>query len=144
MRPTKTSCMHRSNKLMDWMSIYDSSLLVSLGPIREDDIGTKWSLLVWQVRCSYLHIISQSQDFQYWSCSPYKFQKAWSTSFHSHMNLEWLCNIRFDYWKNFWGFAWVHVVLTVPPMPSQGALIHSALIPKSCLWEHKRSCIKFL
>ena len=29
-------------------------------------------------------------------------------------------------------------------MSSQGTLIHSAPIPKSCLWEHKRSFIKFL
>ena len=29
-------------------------------------------------------------------------------------------------------------------MPSQGALIHSALIPKSCLWQHERPSIKFL
>ena len=102
MRPTKTSRMHRSNKLMDWMSIYDSSLLVSLGPIREDDIGTKWSLLVWQVQCSYLHIISQSQYFQHWSCSPYKFKKSQSTSFHSHINLGWLGNLRFNYSINLW------------------------------------------
>ena len=131
------SFIHRSHKLMDWISTYDSSSLVSLGPIHEDDNGTKWWLL-------HLHIISQSQDFQHWSCSPYKFQKTWWRSFLSHINLGWLCNLRFDYSKNFGGFAWLHVVLTTPPMPSQGALIDWALIPKSCLWEHKRSSIKFL
>ena len=52
---------------------------------------------VWQVLCSHLHITSQSQDFQHWSCSPYKFQKTWSASFHSHINLRWLGNLRFDY-----------------------------------------------
>ena len=30
---------------MDWISTYDSSSLVSLGPICEDDNGTKWWLL---------------------------------------------------------------------------------------------------
>ena len=39
------SCIHRSSKLMDWISTYDSSSLVSLGPICEDDNGTKWWLL---------------------------------------------------------------------------------------------------
>ena len=45
MRIHKTSCIHRSHKLMDWISTYDLSSLVSLGPIREDDNGTKWWLL---------------------------------------------------------------------------------------------------
>ena len=60
--------------------------------------------------------------------------------FYCHINLGWICNLRFDYWRTFWGFTWLHVVLTAPPMPSQRALIHSALIPKSCLWENKSSC----
>ena len=51
----------------------------------------------WQAQCPHLHIISQSQDFQHWSCCPYKFQKTWSTSFRFHINLGWLCNLRFDY-----------------------------------------------
>ena len=55
---------------------------------------------VWQIQCTLFHFISQSQDFQHWSCSPYKFQKTWSTSFHYHINLGWLCNLRFDYSKN--------------------------------------------
>ena len=29
----------------------------------------------WQLQCPHLHIISQSQDSQHWSFSPYKFQK---------------------------------------------------------------------
>ena len=99
---------------------------------------------VWQVECPQDHIISQSQDFQHWSCSLYKFQKTWSASFHTHINLGWLCNLRFDYSQTFEGFAWLHVVLTDPSMPSQGELIHSVLIPKSWLSEHKRSSIKFL
>ena len=69
----------------------------------------------WRVQCPHLHIISQSQDFQHWSCPPYKFQKTWSASFHSHKNLGWLCNLGFDYSKTFEGFAWLHVVLTAPP-----------------------------
>ena len=39
------SCIHRSHKLMDWISTYDSSSLISLEPIREDDNETKWWLL---------------------------------------------------------------------------------------------------
>ena len=30
---------------MDWISIYDSSSLVKLGPVRKDDNGTNWWLL---------------------------------------------------------------------------------------------------
>ena len=103
---------------------------------------------VWQVQCPHLHIISQSQIFNT-DYAPYKFQKTWFTSFYSRINLGWLCYLRFDHSKNFEGFPWLHVVLTAPPMPSQGGLqqlvpknTHSALIPKSCLWEHKS--IKFL
>ena len=44
-----------------------------------------------QVQFPQFHIISQY--FQHWSCSPYKFQKTWSTSFHSHINLAWRCKI---------------------------------------------------
>ena len=36
--------IHRLHNLMDLTSTYDSSWLVSLGQIREDDNGTKWSL----------------------------------------------------------------------------------------------------
>ena len=125
-------------KLTDWISTYDSSSLVSLGPIRENDNRTKWWLLRVTGR------VSQSQDFQHWSCSLYKFQKTWLASFHTHINLGWLSNLRFDYSQTFGGFVWLHVVLTAPSMPSQGELIHSVLIPKSWLWEHKRSSIKFL
>ena len=136
------SCIHRSSKVMDWISTYDSSSLVSVGPICEDDNGLNGDYSVWQVQCPHFHIISQSPDFQYWSCFRYKFEKTWSTSFHSHISLGWLCNLRFDCSKAFGGFTWLHVVLTAPPMPSQRAPIHSALILKSCLWDHKRSFIK--
>ena len=78
---------------------------------------------VWQVQCPHLHIISQSRDFQHWSCSPYKFQKTWSTSFHSHINLWWLCNLRFDSSKTFGGFAWPHVVLTCSTNAITGSTI---------------------
>ena len=96
---------------------------------------------VWQVQFLHLHIISHSQDFQQWACSPYKFRKTWSASFHSHINQEWLFNLKFDYSETFGGFAWLHVLLIATSMPSQGSLIHSALTPKSCLWEHKRPFI---
>ena len=96
---------------------------------------------VWQVQCQHLPIISQSQDIQHWACSPYKFRKTWSASFHSHLNLGRLFNLKFDYSETFEVSAWLHVVLIASPMLSEGALIHSVLIPKSCLWEHKRSFI---
>ena len=62
---------------------------------------------VWQVQCPHLHIISQPQDFQHWSHSPYKFQKTFSTSFYSHINLGWLCILIFDLtfvtgWFQWW------------------------------------------
>ena len=34
------------------------------------------------------------------------------TSIHSHINLGWLYNLRFDYSKNFSSFTWLHIVLT--------------------------------
>ena len=74
--------------------MYDSSSFVSLWPIRDDDNGIKWWLL---------HVA-----FQHWSCFPHKFKKTWSTSFRSHIDLAWLCNLRFDYWKTFGGYAWLH------------------------------------
>ena len=49
-------------------------------------------------------------------------KKTWLTSFHPHINIAWLCNLRFDYSKAFGGFAWLHVVLPAPPMASQGDL----------------------
>ena len=106
--------------------------------------GWQWNEMVTSPcnRYSVPNLRLISQDFEYWSCSLWKFQKAGSTLFHSHINLAWLCNLRFDYSKTFGGFAWTHVVLTASPMPSREALIHSSLIPKSCLWEHKS--IKFL
>ena len=76
-----------------------------------------------QVQCPYLHVIFQSQDFQHGLCSPYKFQKTWSTSFHSHINLWWLCNLRFDSSKTFGGFAWPHVVLTCSTNAITGSTI---------------------
>ena len=75
---------------------------------------------VWQVQCLYFHIITQSKDFHHWSCSPYKFQKTWSTTFHSHIYLGWLCNLRFDYSKTFGDFAWLHVILTASPNATLG------------------------
>ena len=138
------SCIHRSQKLMDCISTYDSPSLVSLGPVHEDVNATKWQLLRLTGTVSLLHIISQSQDFQHWLFSPYKLQKIWLASIHSCINLGRLCNLRLDYSKTFRGVAWLHVALTTPPMPSQGALIYSAIIQKSCLWEHKRFSIKFL
>ena len=56
------SFIHRSHELMDSISPYDSSSLVSLGPVREDDNGIKWCLLH-VTGTVHLHIISQSQDF---------------------------------------------------------------------------------
>ena len=138
------SCIHRSDKLMDWISTYDSSSLVSLGPISQDDNGTKrWLLRI----TGTVFPPSYHFSISIWTLIILSFQipkKTWLTSFHSHINLGWLCNLRFDYSKTFGGFAWLHVVFTTPPMPSQEALIHPALIPKLCLWEHKRSFIKFL
>ena len=98
---------------------------------------------VWQVQCRHLHIISHFQDFHSHALLK-TFKKTWSTSFLSHINLRWLCNPRFDYSKTFGGFARLYFALAAPPMPSQGALIHSTLIPKSCLCEHKRYSTKFM
>ena len=82
-----------------------------LWPFYEDTVKPNGDYSVWQLQCLHYHIISQSQDFQHWSCSPYKFHKTWSTSFHSHVDLAWLCNLRFDYSKKaFEGFAWLHIV----------------------------------
>ena len=53
------SCIHRPHKLIDRISTYDSSSLVSLEPVREDGNGTKC------VTGPLLHMISQSQDFQH-------------------------------------------------------------------------------
>ena len=63
----------------------------------------------WQLNKMMTNIISQSDYFQHWSCCRYKFQKTWSTSFHSHINLAWYCNLRFDYSRTFGGFAWLNV-----------------------------------
>ena len=124
--------------------IHLSSLLVHLWLTREDDnmVTTPYD------RFSIPNFISQ--DFQHWSCSPYKFQKTRWASFNYCINLAWLSNLRFDYSKTFGGLSWLHVALaTRPPMLSQEDLLlnvakstYSALIPKLCLWEHKS--IKFL
>ena len=87
-----------------------------------DDNGTECWLLcvrvtmeqnadysVCQTQCPNLYIVSQ--DFsEHWSCSLYKFQKIWSTSFNSHINVAWLYNLWFDYSKAFGGFTWLHVI----------------------------------
>ena len=98
---------------MDWTSTYDSSFLVSLWLMPKDDNGLEWWLL--RVKStvsppSYHFSISQ---FSTLIISPYKFQKTWSTSFHSNINLGWLFNLRFDYSTTFGGFAWLRVALTV-------------------------------
>ena len=130
---------------MDWIPTYVSSLLVSLGPICEDDNGTKW----WELhvtgtasRPSYHFSVSGLSTLNMLFLQIPK--NLINTSFHSHINLGWLCNLRFDYSKTFGGFNWLNVVLTAPPMPSKEALIYSVLILKACSWEHKRSYIKFL
>ena len=85
-------------------------------------------------------------------------KKSWSTSFHSHINLAWLCNLRFDYSKTFgdicrqwhleaWlGYMSFHLFHQLHHREICNSLlqknIHSAPIPKSCLWEH--ISIKFL
>ena len=142
------SCIHRSHKLMDWISTYDSSLLVSLGPFLEDDNGSTWCDMVWLL-CVTGTVSPPSYHFSISRFSTLimvslQLPKNWSTSFHSDIYLRWLCNPRFDYSKTFQGFALLHFILTAPPMSLQGVLIHSALILKLCLWEHKRSSIKFL
>ena len=73
-------------------------------------IETNRAYSVWQVQSLHRDIISKSQNFWHWSYSSYKFEKPWSASYHSHINLAWLCNLRLDYSKTFGGFSCLHVV----------------------------------
>ena len=130
------SCIHRSHKLTDWISTY--------GSIHEDNTGTKWWLLLLTATVSPPSYHFSISRFSTLIILSLQIPKTWSTSFHSHINLGLLCNLRFDYSKTFGCFAWLHVFLTALPMLSQGAIIHSVLIQKLCLWEQKRSSIKFL
>ena len=133
------SYIHRSHKLMDRISTYDSSSLVSSGLIRNDDNGTKW----------WLHCVTDTVSPPSYRFLNSRFSTLIMLSLHIPKNVIDIISfshksriLRFDYSKTFGGFLWLHFVLTAPPLPSQGALLHSALIPKSCLWEHKS--IKFL
>ena len=133
------SCIHRSHKLMDRISTYDSSSLVSLGLIRNDDNGTK----------CWLHCVTDTVSPPSYRFLNSRFLTLIMLSIHIPKNLIDIISfshksrvLRFDYSKTFGGFVWLHVVLTAPPMPSHGALLHSPLVPTSCLWEHKS--IKFL
>ena len=135
---------------MDWISTYDSSSVVSLELVFKDDNGTKlWLLPATAIVSSPSHHFSISRSSTLIMLS-WQIPKNMTDIIYSHMNIGWLCNLRFDYSETFGGFAWLHVILTAPPMPSQQdwkkQLVekntHSALIPKSCLWEHKS--IKFL
>ena len=127
---------------MDWTSINNSSFLVSLWIIHKDDNGLEWWLLRLTGTVSPPSYHFSTSWFSTLISSPYKFQKTWWTSSHSHINIGWLCNLRFDYSMTFGGFAWLRVVLSAPPMPSPRALIDFTLILKSYLSEHKRSSLK--
>ena len=86
---------------------YDQFLRITLE--RNDDFS------MCQIQYLHLHIVSQ--DFsKHRSCSTYALQKIWSTSFHSHINLVWPCNLRFDY--PLWSFHLTKCRLTLPSMPS--------------------------
>ena len=90
---------------ISWLTKYQHMIylcLLAYDQLVRMTMGPNGDYFVWQVKCPHLHIISQSQDFQQWSCSVYKFRKTWLTSFHSHINLAWICNIRLDYSKTFW------------------------------------------
>ena len=54
---------------MDWISTYDSSSLVRLGPICEDDNGTKWWLLRVTGTVSPPSYHFSISNFQHWLCS---------------------------------------------------------------------------
>ena len=53
---------------MDWISTYDSSSLVRLGPICEDDNGTKWWLLRVTGTVSPPSYHFSISNFQHWLC----------------------------------------------------------------------------
>ena len=86
--------------LKSWISTYDSSSLVRLWPTLEDNNVTKW----WPLRVP--GTVSQpSYHFSIFSALinlSFKFQKTWSTSFHFHINLTWICKSKIWLFKDLW------------------------------------------
>ena len=77
-----------------WIYAYDSSSLVSLWPVHEDDSGTKWWLL-----CVPGAICPPSYHFSRFSSLimfSLQIPKNLMTSFHSQVNLAWIYNLTFD------------------------------------------------